>query len=159
MNGIDILIYVVLVAAAILGYSRGFVRQAGAIGAVVLAVVAARMFGPWATEHFFAGSVEPEGSSMTGYGANMAGYVIVFAVTWIAVWLVSRLLHGALKTICLGWLNSLAGAAFSVLEWALGLSLALNVWHLMSPSWEPATSTAAWVMELMPWLTGALSAS
>ena len=63
MNGIDIFIYVIFAAAAILGYARGVVRQAGSIAAVVVGILAARMFGPWATEHLFAGATEPEGSS------------------------------------------------------------------------------------------------
>lgn len=159
MNGIDIFICVILAAAAILGYSRGFVRQAGSIAAVVLAIIVARMFGPWATEHLFAGSTEPEGSSMTTYGARTAGYAVVFVVTWIAVWLVSRLLHGALKAIKLGGLNSLGGALFTLLEWALGISLLLNIWHLVSPSWQAPSALSQYVMELLPGLTGALGAS
>lgn len=159
MNGIDIFICVILVAAAILGYTRGFVRQAGSIAAVVLAIIAARMLGPWATEHLFAGSTEPEGSSMTAYGARTAGYAVVFVVTWIVVWLVSRLLHGAIKAIKLGGLNSLGGALFTILEWALGISLLLNIWHLVSPSWQAPSALSQYVMELLPWLTGALGAS
>lgn len=159
MNGIDIFICVILVAAAILGYARGFVRQAGSIAAVVLAIIAARMLGPWATEHLFAGSTDPEGSSMTAYGAKTAGYAVVFVVTWIVVWLVSRLLHGAIKAIKLGGLNSLGGALFTILEWALGISLLLNIWHLVSPSWQAPSSLSHYVMELLPWLTGALGTS
>lgn len=156
MDSIDIIIYVILSAAAILGYSRGFVRQAGAICALILAVIAAHMFGPWAMEHLFAGAAEPEESSMNAYGAATAGYAVVFVVVWIAVWLTSRLLHGALKTIKLGGLNSLAGALFTALEWALGMSLVLNLWHMVSTSWQPCTLTSKYVMSLLPWLTGAL---
>lgn len=159
MNGIDIFIYVIFAAAAILGYARGFVRQAGSIAAVVVGILAARMFGPWATEHLFAGATEPEGSSMTVYGARTASYAVVFVVTWIVVWLVSRLLHGAIKAIKLGGLNSIGGTLFTMLEWALGISLMLNIWHLVSPSWTAPTALSQYVMKMLPWLTGALGAS
>lgn len=153
MHTPDILVTVILIAAFIIGYTRGLVRQAGSVCAVILGIIAARLFGPTATEWFMP-STAPEGSSMTDYGATAAGYIAVFAIVWIGVWLVSRLLHGALKAIRLGWANALAGAFFSALEWGLGISAALNLWHICSPSWEPTGPVTKTVMTFMPWLTG-----
>ncbi len=155
MNTLDILVIVILAASLIIGYARGFVRQAGSICAVILAVVASRMFGLTAAQ-WFAPSAADGASSITAHGTAVAGYAAVFIAVWIAVWLVSRLLHGALRTIHLGAINSLAGALFSLAEWGLGISIALNLWHLCSPSWQPQGSLAPTLMTFMPWLTGAI---
>ncbi len=121
MEAIDIILLVVVVVGGIMGFSKGIVAQLGSIAALIAGVIAARLLGPTVVDFI------SDGSSIFG---TVAGYGLAFAVAYLAVFAIARLLKLTIHTLCLGIVDRLAGAAFKILEWGLVLSLALNVYLL-----------------------------
>lgn len=121
MTALDILILAIIAVGGVIGFSRGLLVQAGSIAALIVGVVAARLFGD---------SLAALWSSDTSAIDTAAGYGIAFLLGYGATWLVTRLMRKTVHTIHLGIIDSIAGAAFKVLQWGLILSLALNLYTL-----------------------------
>lgn len=125
MAAIDILILVVVGVAAVMGFSRGIIGQIGQIAGVIGGIIAARLFGARVAA-FFAGADAPSAID------NVAGYVIVFLVAYFAVWLVAKFVRGTVRAVHLGIIDRLAGAVFKGALWLLMLSIALNLYIIVS---------------------------
>ena len=121
---LDLFILIVLAAAAIKGFSSGFLAQAGQLAGVVAAVLACRLFGDAVLG--MAGSDEP---SLT---TTICVYGILAICTYLGVWLLARLLRSAIHAVNIGIADSLGGAAFKMFQWGLALSLVLNVVQTIS---------------------------
>lgn len=108
MNWLDILITVIAILGALVGWRIGLVHAAVAIiGVFVAFPIAGHVSEPiarWLTNSVGSASI-----------AAVAAYVIVGAVVFIAVQLVGHILTRFLKAIFLGWLNTLGGALFGAL--------------------------------------------
>ncbi len=121
MAAIDILFLALVAVGGYMGFTKGVVAQVGSIAAVVIGVIAARLLGPAFTTLISDGS-----SSLDA----VAGYGVAFIVAYLAVFVIARIMKLTVHSLHLGIVDRLAGAAFRVLEWALMLSLALNVYLL-----------------------------
>lgn len=122
----DILILAVLGVGAVLGFNRGIVMQLGQIVAVVAGIILSRLFGP-----------ELSGLLAGGDGAGSAvnvvgGYVAVFVIGYGLALLVFRLIRTTVHGVKLGIVDRLAGALFKAAQWLLILSLALNVFFIVT---------------------------
>lgn len=121
---LDILILVVILAGALLGFSRGIIGQAGQLAAVAAGCICSRLFGD-AVARFFAGESSPE---MLDY---VAGYAVAFIAAYLLTWVIARVLRKVVSTVRLGIVDRLAGAVFKAALWTLMLSLALNLYLLV----------------------------
>ncbi len=125
MSGIDIFIIVVLGAAAIMGFVRGMLSQVGQIAGLVVGVLACRVFGSTVIDLV-------GGNGEASAVVSLVAYGIIFVATYVAVWLLARLLRLAVHAVKLGIFDRLAGAVFKMFLWSIMLSLALNVVLLIS---------------------------
>lgn len=116
---LDLFILIVVVAAAIKGYFSGFIAQAGQVAGIVAALLVCRLFGD--TVLGMVGSDEPTATTA------VCVYGIMAVGTYIGVWMLVRLVRSAWHAVKLGFIDSLGGAAFGIVEWGLALSLVLNV--------------------------------
>ena len=165
MSGLDILIIFLCVGALALGWRKGAIAQLGSIAGVVAGVIAARMAGARATA-ILAGltGARPEVDSVTAYALQAGGYIAVFALVWLAVWVLSRMLRKATHALHLGLIDRVAGSLFLCFKWMLVLSLCLNLWWLIEPAHPLADAEArakadapvALVAEMTPWALGFL---
>lgn len=121
MAAIDILFLALVAVGAYMGFAKGIVAQIGSIAAVVIGVVAARLLGP-----AFTALISDDSSSLD----SIAGYGVAFIAAYLAVFVIARIMKLTVHSLHLGIIDRVAGAAFKVLEWALILSLALNVYLL-----------------------------
>jgi len=132
MAYLDIVIIGILAVAALWGYHKGLVAQIGAIAAIIVGIVACRMLGPDAVA-----MVCPEGSDdispMRYYGITILVYAVIYFVAYYGVILVSRLLRLALKTVLLGPLDHIGGAAFNIAKFVLVISFLLNLYLFLRP--------------------------
>ena len=126
MSTLDIVILVVFVASVAVGWWRGVIVQAGSIGAVVFGIVLCRLAAPWLTLHL-------AGAEEVDYLDKVLANVILFVAGYAVVWLLSRLVKKITHALSLGVADRLAGAAFSLFEWMLVLSLFLNFWLVLRP--------------------------
>lgn len=125
MSAIDILILVVVGVAAVMGFTSGVIGQIGQIAGVIGGIISSRMFGARLAA-FFAGGEAPSAFD------NVAGYVVVFLLAYFALWLLARFIRGTVHAVHLGILDRLAGAVFKGALWLLMLSIALNIYIIVS---------------------------
>ncbi|MDE6277004.1 MAG: CvpA family protein [Muribaculaceae bacterium] len=129
MEILDILIIIVAIAAIIRGYAAGLISRIGSLAAIILAIVASRLFGPAVYERWGA-SVAPDHSTLV----LIVSYAIVFAICYFGIRFAARLVRGAIRTIRLGIIDSLCGALFSLFEWMIAISIAMNLYAALAPS-------------------------
>jgi len=118
MNWLDILLLIVLGAAAWKGFRRGFIIELASLVGLVLGI--------WAGIHLSERVVDALGLEVKS--AALA-FLITFALVLVLVVLIG---HGLTKLIDLASLslpNKVAGVAFGVLRSAFTLSIALNLLH------------------------------
>lgn len=157
MSTLDIVILLIFVASVAVGWWRGVIVQAGSIGAVVFGIVLCRVAGAWL-------SVRLAGADGVDYLDKVLANVILFVAGYTGVWLLSRLIKKVTHALSLGVADRLAGAAFSLFEWMLVLSLLLNFWLVLKPATDyHALSGLAnghavdAVLSLAPWVLGFLN--
>lgn len=126
MTSLDIII--ILVAAGSLGYGwwRGIIVQAGALGAVLFAVLLCRLAGSPLAQLIAGGGV-PDMMDKT------LAYVLLFIIGYVSVRLLCRLIKSVAHSLSLGFFDRVIGAIFSLFQWLLVLSLMLNFWLVLSP--------------------------
>lgn len=131
---LDIILLLSFVPAIVGGLSKGFVRQAAELAAILLAAWAACHFTPalgeWLDGHF---SLDP------GVSKVLAFLLVVIVTALLLNW-AGALVTGALKVLSLGFFNRLLGMVFAILKVALVLGLAIllfetldNTLHLLRP--------------------------
>lgn len=125
MSAIDILILAVVAVGGVIGFSRGLLVQVGSIAALVIGVLAARLFGQQLA------GLWGDGSSALD---SAAGYGIAFLIGYAATWLVARMMKKTVHTIHLGIIDRVGGCIFKAFQWGLVLSLALNIYVLATGS-------------------------
>lgn len=126
MSPLDILILAVLAVGAVIGFHRGVVVQVGQIAALIAGVILSRLLGPQVSA-IFAG----------GHGSESAinyvcGHLVVFIAAYGVTFLVFRMIRGTVHCLSLGIIDRLAGAVFKAAQWLLILSVALNLFFLVS---------------------------
>lgn len=165
MTFLDIIIIAVFVASAVMGFRKGLIGQVGSVAAIIIGIVACRMFGPQATEMIMpTGQGPEEANSMSRYGAAILAYAGIYIVAYYAVIIVARLLKTVTHTLLLGPLDRIAGALVSVVKWFMAVSVALNLYITIFPGTDLASHTKVcgngpltWIIELAPAAWGAFT--
>ncbi|MDE6813633.1 MAG: CvpA family protein, partial [Duncaniella sp.] len=124
MAAIDIILILIFILTAWLGFRKGLIVQLGSVAAIVVAIIACRMFGATVENLFF--DCHPDwqtGSSLSRYGVSILANGIIYLVAYYAVILVAKFLHTATHAILLAPLDHIAGALFSVAKYGLLVSL------------------------------------
>lgn len=121
MTTIDIVILIVLGAGAIMGFTKGFLKQlAGLLGLVAGLLIAKALYATVA-ERFFL----PLTDSLTV--AQGIAFVVIWLAVPLAFLLLATLLTKAMEAVALGWVNRLLGAGLGLLKSALLVSLLICV--------------------------------
>ena len=117
MSYVDIILIVLALGAAVIGYRRGAIRQAASIGGILVALFAVRMAGDKASAAV----------------AGIIGCGLLFVAVWVGCWLLGRMLRLSVRAVMLGTVDSVAGSLFLIFKWGLVVSLLLNLWRVVSP--------------------------
>lgn len=133
MPAIDIILIVVILAAAVWGYWKGFINQIGSIAAIVIGIVACRMLGHQAVSLILAGGDEEGARSISYYAATAGIYSAIYIVSYYAVLLVAKMLKLAVTTVFLGPLDRIGGAIFNIAKCLVMVSFILNLYMLIFP--------------------------
>lgn len=163
MTALDIIILVFVAVGLATGLYKGFISQLGSIAAIVLGIIACRLWGDVAVG-VVSGWLDPspEYSSWTVYGVTIIGYVLLFVVVYLAVIVLARLLHRLSHVMLMGPIDHIAGALLGIFKWVLLLSVLVNLWLVCSPGSKAVEDSrlaggkvAAWVKGFAPSLLGA----
>ncbi len=150
MPMIDITLLIILTAAALLGFRKGLIAQAGSAAAIIIAIIACRTLGPAATDIIMPA---PEESSMSRLMASAIAYSAVYLVAYYAVILISKLLRQVTHTLFLGPLDRIGGAIVNILKWSLALSLAFNLYTALWPDGKLLSSSTLAQGRPIRWIT------
>ena len=127
MTVLDIVILVIFIIAAILGFRKGFIVQVGSLAAIVIGIVACRMFGSQVVELISPSQQEiAEGANgCPSYLYTIVSYCVIYLVAYYAVILVVKLLKLVVHTVLLGPLDRIGGAIVSVIKWCISQPVSL----------------------------------
>lgn len=134
MEAIDIILLLIFIVSAWLGYRKGIITQLGSVAAIAVAIIACRMFGATVSDIMFGNHPEWEASSLSRYGVSIVANCLIYVVAYYAVVLVAKVLKMVSHAVLLGPLDRIAGAAFSVAKYGLLVSLLLNLYIVLFPS-------------------------
>lgn len=115
----DIVIVIVAIAAAIWGGWHGLIRQLGSLVAIILGIVACRIFGQDAAHAL----------GMSLFTAD----IILFVAVYFIVTALARLIKGLAHAVFLGGIDRLGGAVFGIFKAMVAVSLILNLIIALSP--------------------------
>ena len=134
MTTLDIVILIVFVVSVILGFRKGIIVQAGALGGIILGIVLCRVGGDWMAARISELSFSGTGDAAPTYVDFVIANIILFIAGFLGVKAVAHFFKNITHALALGGLDRVAGAVFSLFEWMLVLSLLLNLWLVIKPS-------------------------
>jgi len=117
MNVLDIILLILILAATISGFTKGFFVELASVLAIILGV--------WAGIAF-SGTVQVWLSKMVDWSAmsiKLVAFIIIFLMIVILVHLVANLFEKGIRAIALGIFSRLAGAVLGALKGAFILSV------------------------------------
>lgn len=125
MDTIDIVLTSALVIALVLGLRKGFIVQLASLLALTLGIYGAIKLTDWGCEVFMEktdGTLIEDESYLP-----VIMFVAIFLIIVIGIHLIAWLAEKTFEMIALNWLNRLAGGVFSMLKWAMIISVLINV--------------------------------
>lgn len=150
----DITVLAIVLAALITGAVSGIIRQMGTLMGFVVALLACRM------------GARPLAALLGAESAWAVGgcYVLVFVVSFLAVWLLARLLKATVHAIKLGAVDRILGALFRTFVWIVIMSVCLNVWLTFFPDSrstfeQPGRPWRTWLVDTAPFVVGYVAGS
>lgn len=123
MTELDILVFIICVAAFIRGCFTGLIMQVATLGGIVLGIL-------------FAGTLSPLISPYIAKTVNQIpeidlatpiSYLICFIAILIIVTIIGRVINYSIEAVLLGPANRIAGGFFCMLKWILICCVALNL--------------------------------
>lgn len=117
MNPIDLVLVIILVISAIVGFSRGFFEEFASVASIILGVLCAMLFSGY-LKHWLAGEVNWQPETI-----KAVSFIIIFISVVIVVHLAANLAEKFVEAIALGFFSRLAGAVFGFVKALFILSL------------------------------------
>lgn len=125
----------------VIGLVAGIIRQLGSVAALVLGLIAGRLFGADVAAHF-------------GWNVFVCSAAVAIVV-YIVVVLLSKLLRTTIHKLMLGPIDRLLGAVFGVILWLSLSSLALNLLLVFAPDMDfSGSQVGMWTLDFLPWVIG-----
>lgn len=121
MNYIDIIIIILLIFAAISGFSKGLIAELVSLAALILGIWGAIRFSGITSEFLI------DNFNVGTEHLKIISFIVTFVVIVILVHIVGNVIHKMVETVMLGPVNKLAGMVFGVLKSALILSVILVI--------------------------------
>jgi uncharacterized membrane protein required for colicin V production len=130
MNGLDILLLAIIAASGIMSFRVGLIREAFALGALLIGLLAAVVLGR------SCGSLIPDvlGNPVA---TQVVFFVVCFLVTYVIVTLIGSAISRLVKNLHLHWADHLLGLAFGLLRGVIVVLLLLAGLTLVLPELLP----------------------
>ncbi len=116
MNIVDLILIIILIAAAIRGFVKGFFVEFASVAAIVLGVLCAMMF-----SGYMQNWLEQVVSWRPGTIKTVA-FILIFISVVIVVHLIANALEKFVRAIALGIISRIGGSIFGVIKSAFILS-------------------------------------
>ena len=148
MNTIDIVILIILLIGGLNGLRQGFIKAFANLVGWVFALIIASKYSANLAPFMLSLSSDPVVQKITAFA-----FIVLVIV--VATWIVSHLLNSILKSLKLGPLNRLAGAAFGTLKGLLVVLITMQgigPWVESSPQWKQSKFIQH-LLPYAPWAT------
>ena len=134
MDFIDFMILALTIVGAVVGFSRGLVKQLTSLAAFALGVIACHCFGTQAAELFAV--IVPESTSwrFAPVSGQVCANILLFLLVMLSVRVAGFFIRKLADVVCLGIVDRVGGVAFAVVKYLFFLSAAINLWFSISPS-------------------------
>lgn len=157
MTLLDIVIVILAVAGAYVGWRKALTGQLGALAGMLAGIILCRWFGAELTAAF----TSPDDTPNTVLLHTVLAYVVLGVGGYVGVRILAGMIGKVARTLHINGLNRAAGALFGAFEWILGLSILLNLWVAVFPDTKLRSSDnrlADAVMDLGPRVLGSETA-
>jgi membrane protein required for colicin V production len=126
LNALDIIILCIIAFFAVFSLFRGFLREAFALGGIILGVIAAN--------HYYA-SLSKRFSEIIANAdiANAIAYVVIFIGVTMVMVLLGRLLSRFVTFVLLKWLDKILGLAFGLAKGLIVVFIVVMVLDMVLP--------------------------
>lgn len=121
MNAVDIVLVVILVAAAISGFVKGFFVELASIVSLILGIWAAVKFSGFVQQWLL------KYLNWNNDAMRLVAFLLIFVFVVIVVHLIATIAEKFVKAVALSIFSRLAGAVFGVLKAAFILSILMIV--------------------------------
>jgi membrane protein required for colicin V production len=129
MNTLDFILIALLIWGAIMGFRRGFFREAAAFFGLVIGIFLAIILSD------IAGRVITGMVDWNPMPIKVLVFVLSFSLVVIGLWAIGASLTRLFKVIMLNMLNRLAGLVFGVLKTAMLVSVVFFFIRLINEQW------------------------
>ncbi|MDR1553660.1 MAG: CvpA family protein [Prevotellaceae bacterium] len=119
MNYFDIIFALIIIWAAIRGFSTGFIIQLSSLLAMLIGAFVAYKASFWLASKF-SSIIVADPVIM-----NTLAFIITFAIVWGLIVLLGKFLHLVVKVAMMGLINRILGVFFSVIKIVFALSVIL----------------------------------
>ncbi len=121
MNIVDLILIIILAAAAIRGFVKGFFVEFASVAALVLGILCAMMFSVY-MRNWLSGVLSWRLETI-----RTVAFLIIFISVVIVVHLIANLLEKFVRAIALGFLSRLGGVVFGVIKTAFIVSFLMYI--------------------------------
>lgn len=126
MNYLDLIIGIILIIFAILGYKRGLIIEAFYLAAFIIGIYGAMYFSDWTTEIL---------SKYINIGKEylfIIAFLMTFIVLIIIIRLLGKLISKLIEAICLGFIDKIGGFVFGILKGTLLTTILIMVLNMFN---------------------------
>lgn len=149
----DIICLIIVLAGFVIGYRRGFLAQMGIVLGILGGIICCNLFAGQLAEKL-SGSADNNSTSILNH---VMAYVIIFVGCYILGRIIGSSLSKGTRSLKIGFVDNVLGAAFKTLEYILVFSIVLNVWISVFPStkfFSNYTGVKSFVLGFAPTLYG-----
>ncbi|HEY1313660.1 MAG TPA: CvpA family protein [Steroidobacteraceae bacterium] len=148
MTGADVFILFVLLGSTLIGFLRGFVREAASLVFWILAIWAAWKFGPLVEPHLGGLLADPN-------VAPWVGRLVVLVLVLLVGWLVGMVLSYFTRSLGLGVMDRVLGVLFGIVRGMVlvGLiTIGAELLHLNHEDWWSRSKLVRYGETVGDWL-------
>lgn len=126
---IDIIILICFIPAIVLGLSKGLVKQVVGLVSLVLGLIIGSRYAPALSTVLI-----DKFQNSNEVAMRIIAFILIFMIVSLVLSLIGKLLTKILKTLALGWINSLLGVVFSIINTIIILSLLIMLFESINSS-------------------------
>lgn len=147
VNVFDLVFGTIIIAMAIIGAFKGFIRQIVGLLSVFAGVWCAFKFSSWA-------ALKVQNWCHAGEKAiYIACFIIIVVLVILLGWLIARMIEKVLKISTLGWLNRLLGAVLGAAKIILILAVMVYAFNKINASWHLVDNAVLKESSMWCWLS------
>ncbi|MEN6618951.1 MAG: CvpA family protein [Rikenellaceae bacterium] len=127
---LDLILLALFVPAIIGGITKGFIRQAAGLIALILGIWAGFNFSSLVSEKLRIWL------DTTSSLINILSFAIIFIAVLLIVSLIGRLASEVIKLALMGWLDKILGVIFAIIKTAFILSIVIYILNSLDSLWN-----------------------